>query len=131
LATVILFLAMAAAAQAQTAPPPAQDPSQPVPPGAEVTVATRIIAPFVMKDGAEISGFSVDLWRAIGAELDLRSRFVTYDTLAKLLDAVSSGQTDAGIAAISITAKRGERWNFLNRCSVPGFRSWSRRTGRS
>ena len=107
-ATVILFLAMTAALQAQQAPQqPARTPGGPVPQVAEITVATRIIAPFVMKDGAELSGFSVDLWRAIGAELGLRSRFVTHDTLAKLLDAVRSGQNDVGIAAISITAKRG------------------------
>jgi polar amino acid transport system substrate-binding protein len=116
---LILLLAMATASLAQTAPQPAQTAGEPIRPGTEITVATRIIAPFVLKDGAELSGFSVDLWHAIGAELGIKSRFVTYDRLPGLLDAVRGGKNDAGIAAISITSERGETLDF----SQPMFRS--------
>jgi polar amino acid transport system substrate-binding protein len=112
-------LCLATAAIAQDTPKPAQSPAPPVAPGTEITVATRIIAPFVIKEGAGLSGFSVDLWNAIGTELGIKSRFVTYDMLPKLLEAVRGGQNHVGIAAISITSKRGETLEF----SQPMFRS--------
>ena len=115
----MLSVAMATAALAQTAPQPTQAPAEPIPPGTEITVATRLIAPFVVKDGTEFSGFSVDLWHAIGTELGIKSRLVAYDRLPELLDAVRGGKDEAGIAAISITAERGESLEF----SQPMFRS--------
>ena len=116
---IVLLFVLTTAALPQTAPQPVQSAGEAIPPGTEITVATRVIAPFVMQEGAELSGFSIDLWRAIGAELGIKSRFVTYDMLRPLLDAVRDGRNDAGIAAISITAKRGETLDF----SQPMFRS--------
>lgn len=110
---------LATGAHAQTAPQAAQSPGEPIRPGTEITVSTRVIAPFVMQDGAELSGFSIDLWHAIEAELGIKSRFVTYDMLRTLLDAVRDGKNDACIAAISMTAKRGETLEF----SLPMFHS--------
>lgn len=99
-------------AAGRTSPPAA-------PPASEIAVATRVIEPFVMEDGAQISGFSADLWRAIAAELGLKSRFVMYKTLPELLGSVGKGETAAGIAAISITADREKKFEF----SQPMFRS--------
>ncbi len=119
LGALMFLLAMAGAALAQKAPQPTQAPAQPLPRATEITVATRLIAPFVIKDGTGFSGFSVDLWHAIGTELGIKSRLVAYDRLPELLDAVRSGKDEAGIAAISITAERGESLEF----SQPMFRS--------
>jgi polar amino acid transport system substrate-binding protein len=88
-------------------------------PTGEMAVATRAIEPFVMEEGGQISGFSADLWRAIAAELGLKSRFVMYKTLPELLGSVAKGETAAGIAAISITADREKTFEF----SQPMFRS--------
>lgn len=65
------------------------------------------------------TGFSVDLWRAIAAETGLKYRFKIYKTLPELLDGVRSGADAAGIAAISITAKREQEFEF----SQPMYRS--------
>ena len=119
LGTSILLLAMATTALAQTARQPAPSPEATIPPGTEITVGTRVIAPFVIKEGPQFSGFSIDLWHAIGAELGIKSRFVAYDMLPGLLDSVRSGKHEAGISAISITAQRGETLEF----SQPMFRS--------
>lgn len=89
----------------------------PQPPG-EITVATRAIEPFIIQQGDSVSGFSADLWRAITAELGLKTRFVTYKTLPELLGSVGK-DTAAGIAAISITADREKKFDF----SQPMFRS--------
>lgn len=110
-----LAVTIAAPALAQTPPQPAG----PIAPGTEIAVATRIIAPFVAKEGDGLSGFSVDLWNMIAAELGIKSRFVTYEKLPELLDAVRGSKNEAGIAAISITSERGARLEF----SQPMFRS--------
>lgn len=114
-----LMLVLLALAPALAQEPRPANGASPIPPGTEIGVATRMLAPFVIKEGAELSGFSVDLWHAIALELGLKTRFVTYETLPELLDAVSAGREGAGIAAISITSERGERLDF----SQPMFRS--------
>jgi polar amino acid transport system substrate-binding protein len=90
----------------------------PLPQG-EITVATRVIAPFVIRDGEDLSGFSVELWRAIAAELGLKSRFVVYDNLPSQLESVRDHKNMAGISAISITSERTKTLDF----SQPMFRS--------
>lgn len=105
-----------------SAPAPAQQPTLPddAPIVGEIVVATRVLPPFVMTDkGGGLTGFSVDLWRAMAAETGLRSRFQVYDTLPELLASVTFNQSQAGIAAISITAEREQTMEF----SQPMYRS--------
>lgn len=118
---LLLALAMFAAmtgtgiqAQQPNAAPPAA-----VPRGQTFAIATRAVPPFVMKEGSALTGFSIDLWNAIAVELGIKSQYVLLDTLPKLLEAVRSGQTAAGISAISITSQRGTTLEF----SQPMFRS--------
>jgi polar amino acid transport system substrate-binding protein len=115
-AFLLLALLLSAPAPARAAEAAAAQAAAPA--RAEITVATRVIEPFVMKEGDQVAGFSADLWRAVAAELGLKSRFQVYSTLPELLGAVGKG-ADAGIAAISITADREKRFEF----SQPMFRS--------
>jgi polar amino acid transport system substrate-binding protein len=86
----------------------------------EIVVGTREVPPFVRKaDSGELTGFSIDLWRAIAADLGLKSRFELHDTLPGLLDAVRAGNHPVGISAISITGERAGTLEF----SQPMFRS--------
>lgn len=121
LSLILVFSALAgAAAHAETAAAPAvRTDVLPLPPGAEITVATRELSPFVISDGDQLKGFSVDLWQAIAVELGIKSRFVVYDKLPLLLDAVRNGRDPVGIAAISITSEREKTLEF----SQPMFRS--------
>ena len=75
-------------------------------------VATRIISPFVMREGTELSGFSIDLWRNIAAEIGAQSQFSTFETVPDLLQAIFAKKADVGIAAISITSERDRRFDF-------------------
>jgi polar amino acid transport system substrate-binding protein len=108
---------LAGAAFAQTPAPGA--PPRVVLPTGEITIATRVVEPFIVQDGNNVSGFSADLWRAVAAELGLRTRFVAYNTLPELFGAIGKGNTAAGIAAISITSERQKGFEF----SQPMFRS--------
>jgi len=97
----------------------AQEPKAPSA-GDELAVVTRLVAPFVVSgSNGQLTGFSIDLWRAIAADLGLKTRFDVRETLPALLDAVRNREAAAGIAAISITAEREAILDF----SHPMFRS--------
>ncbi len=85
----------------------------------EIPVAIRPGEPFVIEQGTEVSGFSIDLWRAIAAELGLKSRFVMYRTVPDQLGSVAKGEATLAISTISITAEREKTFEF----SQPMFRS--------
>lgn len=91
----------------------AQKPESPQP----LLVATREIPPFVFSQKGELSGFSIDLWRSIANEMNVKSKFVEYPTVADILTAVKEGKANLGISAISITAERQENFDF----SLPMF----------
>jgi polar amino acid transport system substrate-binding protein len=75
-------------------------------------VATRVVAPFVMQDGARLQGFSIDLWNAIAQQLGTRTEYSINPSVNSLLSSVQARRADAGIAAISITAERERRFDF-------------------
>lgn len=102
LSFVLLACVFTSAAHAQTAKPPART----------LRVATRTVPPFVMRQGADYSGFSIELWREIAARIGVKTQFQSEKTVSKLLNSVKSGRADAGIAAISITADRDRQFDF-------------------
>ena len=69
-------------------------------------VAVKQIAPFVLKDGKELSGFSIDLWNAVAQSLGVNTAWVEVATVSDQLQAVKRGSADAAIAAITITKER-------------------------
>jgi polar amino acid transport system substrate-binding protein len=86
-----------------------------------VTVATKEIEPFVFVDGGNVSGFSIDLWQATAQEMGVDFEYEIVTTVQDQLDAVESGQADAAIAAISITAEREEEIDFSHRYFESGL----------
>jgi polar amino acid transport system substrate-binding protein len=85
----------------------------------KLRVATRLIAPFVMEDQGKLTGFSIDLWQKISAQLGQQSILTVYPTLSKTLSAVEQNKADLAIAAVSITAEREQKFDF----SYPMFAS--------
>ncbi len=75
-------------------------------------VATRLVPPLVMKEGDVLEGFSIDLWHAISEEIGLKSELGVKADVADILASVASGQSDLGIAAISITTQRYQKFDF-------------------
>jgi len=86
----------------------AQEPA----PAKTLNVAVKPIAPFVLKQGAEWTGFSIDLWNAIAQSLKVDTRWVEVATVGDQLQAVKSGKADAAIAAITITRQRENDVDF-------------------
>ncbi len=96
------------------AAPLASAQSQPSPAGSSPTlrVATRVIPPFVIQQGSELSGFSIDLWRSLATEIGTKYNIQVYPNVMQLLAAVENKKADLGIAAISITAEREQKFDF-------------------
>jgi len=80
----------------------------------ELRVATVTRPPFSMQQDGEDSGFSIDLWKALMIDMRQNSTIVRAGTFAKMLDLVESGEADAAISNISITAKRESRFDFTH-----------------
>jgi polar amino acid transport system substrate-binding protein len=82
-------------------------------PDRELVVGTKQAPPFAMKDeSGNWTGISIDLWRHLADRLKWRYRFVEADTVPALLEGVTAGKFDAGIAAISVTAEREQSLDF-------------------
>jgi polar amino acid transport system substrate-binding protein len=79
----------------------------------ELIIATKEAAPFAMKaaDGSW-TGISIDLWRRICDQLQLRYRFVEDPTVPGLLEGTAQRKYDAAVAALTITAERERMVDF-------------------
>lgn len=94
--------------------------SKPTPPSAaELRVATRVIAPFVMEKNGQLTGFSIELWRQIALQMNVKTRFSVQPNVKAIIKGVQEQREDVGIAAISITAARERAIDF----SQPMFES--------
>lgn len=75
-------------------------------------VATRVLPPLVTQEGDALSGFSIELWNAIGERLKMPARYEVAPNISALLALVREGKADLGISAISITAAREAEFDF-------------------
>jgi len=66
----------------------------------------------VIQQGDSLTGFSIDLWNAIGERLHVTTQYRPAPDVQALLDDVAAGGADVGIAAISITSGRDEKFDF-------------------
>lgn len=80
---------------------------------AELRVGVREVPPFIfLQDGQEPRGCSIDLWRAIAAELRLEYRFIPSQGIAQTLQQMEAGALDLAIGAITITEAREQLFDF-------------------
>jgi polar amino acid transport system substrate-binding protein len=89
------------------------DVAAPGPAGAEtVTVAVRVLPPFVEEKNGQFSGYSIDLWNAIATRQGWKTVFKVQPNVQAQLADVASGNADVGVGAISITAERAQKFEF-------------------
>jgi len=99
--------------------------------GSVVRVAVKPIEPFVIKQGGELGGFSIDLWNTLAQSLKLETAWVEVATVDAQLQAVKNGQADAAIAAITITQERDRLVDFTHPYFDSGLRILVRAEGDS
>lgn len=87
----------------------------------ELVVATKEAPPYAMKDvNQQWIGISIDLWKEIARELNLKYRFVETD-LQGILDGLESNKFDAGVAALTVTRERESKFDFSHPFYITGL----------
>jgi polar amino acid transport system substrate-binding protein len=77
------------------------------PDATKIRVGIKTLEPFVFIDeDGQPSGFSIDLWNAIAADLGIQYEWVTAATVNELITDLRSGKIDVAIAGISMTPER-------------------------
>jgi len=84
-------------------------------------VGTKEAPPFAMKsaDGTW-TGISIDLWRQIATDLNLKYEFRETD-LKGLVDGVTSSSLDVAVAALTITPEREKAFDFTHPFHTTGL----------
>ena len=101
------------------------------PQGKALRVAVKPIAPFVLKQGTEWTGFSIDLWNVLAQMLKVDTVWVEVTTVGEQLQAVTSGEADVAIAAITITKEREHAVDFTQPYFDSGLQIMVRAEGSS
>lgn len=99
LIAMLLFLPWMPLAAAQEEPAP-------------LRVATFLLPPYAIQDGDRLSGFSIDLWEAAAAKLELDFTYEVVPDVQALLDKVAARQAEVGVSGVFITAERDKTVDF-------------------
>lgn len=99
--------------------------------GKALRVAVKPIAPFVLKQGTELTGFSIELWNALARSLNVDTAWIEVTSVGDQLQAVKSGKADAAIAAITITKERENDVDFTQPYFDSGLQIMVHGQGRS
>ena len=75
-------------------------------------VATGMIAPFVLKEGDKLTGFSVELWNEVARRMRVEFAWVDAGLRDKQLEAVQRGDADIAVSAIVMTPEREQSVDF-------------------
>lgn len=87
--------------------------------GEPLRVVTKSLPPFVIVEGDELTGLSIELWDLIAQRIGVEYEWHKLDTVGELLAAIQDGKADVAIAGITITEQREELLDF----SFPYFDS--------
>ena len=78
----------------------------------ELHVVAGVLPPFVIKQGDELTGFSVDLWNEISARMKVRTSYQIATTSGSISDATLSKDTDVVVSGIYYTTERDREFDF-------------------
>jgi polar amino acid transport system substrate-binding protein len=86
-----------------------------VPAGAqprEVTVTVRTLAPFVMNQDNNRTGFTIELWEEIAKRQQWSTKYLDAENVAAQLKNITEKRADVAAGAISITGERMSTFDF-------------------
>jgi len=97
----------------------------------ELKVGVGIIPPFVMQENGTLSGFSIDLWNAIGERLKLKTNYRVVPDAASLLAGMRTKEIDIVVSPVVLTAARDEEFDFSLPIVQSGYAIMVRETGQT
>ncbi len=77
-----------------------------------LSVAARVLSPFVTYQNRSFSGFEVELARMVAREMGARVTFHSADIVAKQIDEVTRGKADLALGGVEITGQREAAVDF-------------------
>ncbi len=80
--------------------------------GGTLSVAARVLPPFVIYENRTYSGFEVELVRLVAAKLGMSAEIYAVDTVAKQVDDIGRGVAQLGLGGVAITESREEVVDF-------------------
>lgn len=78
----------------------------------EIRAITAIAPPFSMRQGDELTGFSVDLWNEIAARLNMRTHFQVASDISGLFAPMRTRDADVIVVPVAFTAERDREYDF-------------------
>ena len=78
----------------------------------DLTIATVTRPPFSMVEDGQETGFSIDLWSALSDDMGRSYQLKRVTEFSEMLRLAESGEVDAAVANISITASREATMDF-------------------
>jgi polar amino acid transport system substrate-binding protein len=88
--------------------------AQPQP--SELRAGTLVAPPFVMKQGDQLTGFSIDIWNEVAARLKVKTTFQEVSDVAALEDTLGDLERSKGIdvvvSAIYYTTERDRKYDL-------------------
>jgi polar amino acid transport system substrate-binding protein len=78
----------------------------------EVRAVAVPVAPFVIEEGGQLTGFSIDLWTEVANRLQLRTSYRVVPDVTALAGALRTGQADLVVSAVAYTLERDREFDF-------------------
>jgi len=80
---------------------------------AELKIGLHNSPPFIMDSGDGLyTGLSIDLWEPIALKTGIGFKYVLYDDLGQLIDAIDNEEVDLSISPLTVTSERLKRFSF-------------------
>jgi polar amino acid transport system substrate-binding protein len=98
-------------------------------PGENVRVSTFVIAPFVMQQNGQLTGFSIDLWTEIAARLHLQTHYDVTPNVNALFQTLRARNADVAVSGLFYSVERDREFDFSYPIMQAGLRVMVRDTG--
>jgi polar amino acid transport system substrate-binding protein len=79
---------------------------------AELRVATLVVPPFVIKQGDQLTGFSIDIWNEVAARLKVKTTYQEAADTTAMVELARSKDIDAVVSAVFYTTERDREFDF-------------------
>jgi polar amino acid transport system substrate-binding protein len=99
--------------------------------GPEVRAVAGVFPPFVMSERGRLTGFSVDLWEAVAAKMDVPTSLQIAPSTAAAFEALRDGKADVVITGHFYTPERNREFDFSYSILNAGQQVMVRSTGRT
>ncbi len=77
-----------------------------------VRIVTRTVEPFSFEKDGQRTGFAMELWENLAAEMGVTADLTMVETPKQMVEAVQAKTADVGVGALSITAEREKIIDF-------------------